>query len=539
MGAPSVGVSRAVVAAVVAVAFGLPGAAVGQTPFPVAWSKQVGSTAFDGFTQIATEPGGGVYVAGRTGGDFATPSFGGGADGFLAKYNSQGTEMWRRQIGTAEFDVATGVSVDAAGNAYITGITAGDLDGTNAGDWDLFVAKYSPVGDELWRTQFGGVGVDSPSGIVSDYSGNTYVTGRSDNVLLGQTPAGGQDAFLMKFDPDGEPVWNRYIGQQFQDLGSAVALDVSGAVYLVGGTSGALPGQTHAGGGDYFIAKYTPNGDQVWVTQHGSSQADRGFDITVDGLGSVYVAGDTLGDLDGANAGGLDGFVSKFDATGAHVWTHQIGAAEEDQAQSVVVDAGLRVFVAGNTLGELATPIAGSRDSFLMQLNSSGAQQWATQFGSTNTDDGADLALDGANNVYLTNTPRGSFAGPLMGSADFAIVKFDSNLRLAGDYNDDGLVNAADYTVWRDAFDAGVTGYSPADGDGSGTVDELDKAFWEQWYGRVGLYIPPGQSAAAGVPEPGGLVLLAIAGAAYGWRGRPRSCGSPRLSAEEITVKEG
>lgn len=78
------------------------------------------------------------------------------------------------------------------------------MHGTNAGDADIFVAKYGPYGDELWRTQIGTPSVNSPSGIVSDFLGNTYVVGRSEGELLDESNAGGQDAFLLKLSPEGD-----------------------------------------------------------------------------------------------------------------------------------------------------------------------------------------------------------------------------------------------------------------------------------------------------------------------------------------------
>jgi endonuclease I len=91
---------------------------------------------------------------------------------------------------------------------------------------------------------------------------------------------------------------------------------------------------------------------------------------------------------------------------------------------------------------------------------------------------------------------------------------------LTGDYNGDGIVDAADYTVWRDTFGTTVTAHSGADGDGDGMIDDGD---FQAWIDHFGQTLPgSGAGAFAGgsgaVPEPGGMFLFAI-GAALAFGG--------------------
>ncbi|WP_145284124.1 dockerin type I repeat-containing protein [Pirellulimonas nuda] len=77
-----------------------------------------------------------------------------------------------------------------------------------------------------------------------------------------------------------------------------------------------------------------------------------------------------------------------------------------------------------------------------------------------------------------------------------------------GDYNGDGQVNAADYTMWRDTLTQSVAPFAAADGDGSGVIDGPDYTFWKSKFGTT-----PGLAVAgvAAAPEPSGLVLLLAA----------------------------
>jgi autotransporter-associated beta strand protein len=79
---------------------------------------------------------------------------------------------------------------------------------------------------------------------------------------------------------------------------------------------------------------------------------------------------------------------------------------------------------------------------------------------------------------------------------------------LTGDYNGDGLVNAADYTVWRDTL--GSTTRLAADGNGNGRVDADDYAIWKMHFGATSPNAGAGSSSVSAVPEPCGLRLLLV-----------------------------
>jgi Dockerin type I domain len=87
-----------------------------------------------------------------------------------------------------------------------------------------------------------------------------------------------------------------------------------------------------------------------------------------------------------------------------------------------------------------------------------------------------------------------------------------SNARVIdpGDFNDDGLVNAADYTVWRNSFGSTVERGYFADGDGNGMIDEADYAVWKLNFGRDYTLAGGGVASLGLVPEPSALILAAI-----------------------------
>ena len=109
--------------------------------------------------------------------------------------------------------------------------------------------------------------------------------------------------------------------------------------------------------------------------------------------------------------------------------------------------------------------------------------------------------------------PSGNFA--LDTSSGDVVLSLGGTSGLAGDYNLDGTVNAADYTVWQDALGSNVTPGEGADGVADGFIDELDYAVWKQHFGAT-----LGGAGAAAVPEPttGYLLLVATLGLIFAGR---------------------
>jgi hypothetical protein len=257
----------------------------------------------------------------------------GGADFFLAKFDSSGNLLFTRQLGTTPDDGASGVAVDGAGNIYVTGSTAGDLDGTNVGDplfgsTDFFLAKFDPSGNLLFTRQLGTVPADEAAGVAVDGAGNVYVAGSTagdlDGVGFGDPLFGGTDFFLAKFDASGSFLGTRQLGTTATDKANGVSVDGVGNVYVTGNTAGDLDGLGFGdplfGGTDFFLARLDSSGSLLFTRQFGTVPADSAFGVAVARLdigGNVFVTGETFGSLDGnITAGSFDLFLAKFDPFG-------------------------------------------------------------------------------------------------------------------------------------------------------------------------------------------------------------------------------
>jgi hypothetical protein len=254
----------------------------------------------------------------------------------VAKYEASGSLLWSHQFGFVRFSEGNGIAADALGNVFVAGFTEGVIVPPGAGADDAFVAKYDPSGNQVWIRQFGTSASDRVYDAAADGTGNVYLTG-STNGNLGGTSAGGRDALITKWDADGTQLWSRLLGTDNIEESLAIAADSFGNAYIGGQTWGNLAA-ANAGFFDAFLSKYDGDGNLQWTRQFGTTGADEIRGISLDGLGNVYVAGWTDGTLAAPHAGGRDALVAKFDSAGNLLWNYQFGTAVNDNASGVSVD---------------------------------------------------------------------------------------------------------------------------------------------------------------------------------------------------------
>ncbi|MEG4995347.1 SBBP repeat-containing protein, partial [Microcoleus sp. B4-C5] len=397
------------------------------------WTKQLGSSAIDRPRGVAVDAFGNVYMAGGTLGSLdgnvnASGSGSNQSDPFITKYDVSGNKIWTRQIGSTGWDFYTDVTVDGVGNVY----TVGENNGLGTVNGAVTLTKWNSNGGQLWNRVIDSSYYDWASGITTDSSGNLYIAGRTDGSLAGGN-AGSSDAFVAKYDSWGNQLWIRQSGTWANDVARSVATDAAGNVYVAGLTEGSLDGNLSAGGTDIFVTKYNNAGTKVWTRQLGStasegsiSEAERNVAISVDSTGNIYVSGTTEGSLQGnTNAGGKDAFVAKYDTWGTRLWTRQLGTSGEDRSMGVAVDTSGNVHISGWTTGALdGKTNSGGTDAFVTKYDSSGNKLLTTLLGTTVTDASRDVAIDRNGNVYITGWTDGSLNGAGAGSHDSFVTKY-------------------------------------------------------------------------------------------------------------------
>lgn len=377
------------------------------------WIKAAGGSMGDYAHCIAIDAAGDVYVAGEyeTTADFEGTTITAKSDNdiFLAKYTNAGTLVYVVTAGGYLNDKVLGVGTDASGNAYITGqiegaVTFGNISLTSAGDKDIFIAKYNSIGEVQWAKRAGGPGRDEGKALSVNAAGEIYVTGFFKNTATFEGTTGtttmsanttqGQydDAFLARYDTDGNLIWVRKAGGDYDDDAWSVSANNSGKIFITGEFNGYATFDSKALTvtgipADIFIACYNSAGDIQWVERAGSTLLDRGRGICSDNA-NIYLTGQfggaaTFGTTTLTAADSLDIFIASYEANGAFRWAMAVGGeADRDSlgpeaGNAVAVDKAGNVYATGgylkaSTFGTITLAPYTRTDMFLTKISQSG-----------------------------------------------------------------------------------------------------------------------------------------------------------------------
>jgi len=362
------------------------------------------------------------------------------------------------------------VAVDQAGYMYLTGVTTStnfpvhnSFQPNNAGAQDAFVTKFTPDGSQtVYSTYLGGSREDLGRDVTVDGAGNAYVSGQTystnfplSNPIQGAS-AGRSDGFVAVFGPGGILLYSTYWGGNGDDDADSIALDSAGNIYVSGSTvSTNLPVinavQSIFGGAiDGFVTKISADGSAILLSTYlGGSAVDVATDIAVDASNQVFMAGLTESDnfpalnaLQPTRAGGQDAFVTAFNVGGSILYSTYVGGSGNDVAYGIAVETNHAYITGATESGNFPTvnslqPIAGGRDVFVTKLSPTGsAIEYSTYFGGSGRDDAQAIALDSAGNMYISgftnslnypttlNAPQATYGG---GEFDAFVMKLQPN----------------------------------------------------------------------------------------------------------------
>jgi hypothetical protein len=409
--------------------------------------------------------------------------------------------IWAKGVGGTGDDAGLSTIYDSQRNIYTGGSFQETVDfdpgaGTSnlisTGGYDIFISKSDSAGNYVWAKAIGGTGFDCCHAIVTDASGNIYLTGEFTGTVDFDPAAGifnltGGGHFISKLDSSGNFIWAKAVTGAG---GYSIGLDASANVYTTGyfsGTTDFNPGAgtffLSAGSIDIFILKLDSAGNFAWVKKTGSSGNDVGWSITTDnsGNGDVYTTGifmDTVDFDPGAGVFNLisEGtssiFILKLTSSGDLIWAKAIGGAAND------FSGGLSITVSSSGSGNVyATGFfsgandfdpgpatffltaLGSNDIFISKIDSAGNFVWSKKMGGVNNDVGLTVAIDASENIYTSgffegigdfDPGAGFFNLTSAGNHDIFISKFDSSgnfvwaKEMGGAFDDDGHSIAVD-----------------------------------------------------------------------------------------------
>ncbi|HEV2799546.1 MAG TPA: SBBP repeat-containing protein [Pyrinomonadaceae bacterium] len=377
------------------------------------YSTYLGGNIFDAAQSIALDSSNNVYVTGRT----TSPNFPTAnalqatqasqfADAFVTKINAEGTALVYSTYlggsastsGQGDFENGSGIAVDSAGNAYVTGQTRSTnfptLNPVQAAfgggfpNGDAFVTKINPGGTALvFSTYLGGSNDDVGADIAVDSAGVAHVAGFTESAnfptanALDAAFGGTLDGFVTKFNPAGTAfAYSTYLGGSGEDAANDIAVDAAGNVHVAGGTASTdfptlNPVQAAlVGVGDTFVSKLNPGGTAfIYSTYFGGGGIDRANSFTLDSTANAYVTGitdstnfPTLTPAQATNGGGLDAFVYKLSDQPAEptpavvqfaqaTYTVAEGAERNTDPASLTVTVSRTVNTSGETTVEYRT----------------------------------------------------------------------------------------------------------------------------------------------------------------------------------------
>lgn len=335
-------------------------------------------------------------------------------------------------LGTSGDDRAGGIAVDASSNQYVAYNLDGTVEGidgvSSKGGFDILVQK-STSGATEWSTLLGTSENDRAYGIVVNDDGSSIIGGYSRGGIDGSEAKGNDDAIAVGLAADGTQTWAIQFGDPTKaDRAYAMTSDGQGGAYLTGYTSGAINGATAAGDKDIFIARVSGTGELLWVDQMGSSGEDKGLAVVLAPDGSVVVGGLASGAFPGQSGlGSGDAFTARYTADGERMWVSQFGTDKNDQLNALALSDNGKILAVGTTKGAIGDEALGDNDAFVVTLSlSDGSVRGGAQFGTDTDDRGATINTLSDGSYVVTGATYGSIAEP-MGNVDVFYVHFDKS----------------------------------------------------------------------------------------------------------------
>lgn len=226
------------------------------------WLRQLGGQKRDITNAIAvtTDEFGNIYAAGRTFDQIGEDEHLGSGDAWFSKLDTNGHFLWVKQFGTSTWDDTREILSDRFGNLFLAGGTMGEMPGaggTKHISIDPWVARYNLDGQQKWIRQISAPWADEINAMSFDRFGNLLVIGRTRTGIPGAlTPTKGNDAWMGKFDMQGNLLWADHISTDEWDTGMGIASNSEGKIIVAGFTTGAIADTAHQGRYDIWLAEY-------------------------------------------------------------------------------------------------------------------------------------------------------------------------------------------------------------------------------------------------------------------------------------------
>jgi hypothetical protein len=351
---------------------------------------------------------------------------------YLAKFNADGVLIWSAWYsnlnGNTLFNTLTS---DLQGNLYAAGYAGSNQNVYNGhqtiwgGKMDGLVLKTNSQGILEWSSFYGGSENDEITSITLDGESNVIcggytksTTGIGSNGWQNQLQ-GEQDAFIVKFNSQGQRFWGSYYGSESNETGNGIVADHENNIYLTGRTqsiNGLLPSfsSTTTQDFDAFLLKVNEQGVPQWLRHDGGPDSDGYTGISLDANQNILVCGSfksvnltvTIPTTNVIN--NATGYVICYDTDGNKIWNRYYGGNGLDDIKKIVVNSTGDIYISGQTsstqgiaFNGFLNDFQGILDGFVSKLTSEGVMVWGSYFGGSNYDWLLGLEVDDQN-IYIS-----------------------------------------------------------------------------------------------------------------------------------------
>lgn len=377
--------------------------------------------------------------------------------------------VWSKSVGGASIEKSHTIELDKSGNVYIAGtyasenLTFGSDLIVNNGSYDVVLAKYDSLGNNIWAEGFGGSALDEAWDVITDNVNNVYITGYfySSNFYIGSDTVlhntGIASMFLVKYDSLGNYLWAMNSVGNGREWGRTLGVDEENNVYLggnfidgnisIGDTS-----FTNQGSFDIFLSKFSSTGQMLWSKHAGNSSLDLLRNIAVSPIyNNVYLFGDFSGSsisfdtltLTNSNTYFRDNFIVKYDHNGQLKWGRKIGGSEDELGSFIAIDWKENIYVAGQFESSEAnfdsyslTNSTSGKEAYLAMYSKFGQVMWVKGLYGDGDDVVYSISSDMNNGLYVcgwTNSSALNIGSDWL-SSNGGYDLFVSKFNFEGDY---------------------------------------------------------------------------------------------------------
>ena len=283
-----------------------------------------------------------------------------------------------------------------------------------------------------------------------------YVAGYTIGNIDGQTNngvSGSEDAFISKYFSNGSKAWTKLLGTTESERAYALTSGSNGTVYVAGQTNGNLDGQTNTGFTNAFIAKYNDDGSKAWTKLLGNLGNSIARALTTGSDGSIYVSGESDG----------GGFIAKYNSDGSKAWNKLLGT--DGVAYAVKTSSDGYIYVTGISFNDPeGLQLSSGWDVFVAKYSPDGTKIWTELLGSPFGHEARALALGNSGEIYIAGAGNPDATGvyAFLAAIDASKISSSTSYTLSGIENELTLTGSATVNGTGNVLNNKITGNSAA-----------------------------------------------------------------------------